>query len=89
MLRTDGRAVWLYRLTVFCCVLAALWPVGQSLLGMQVGDIIRLDQDCDHPLVIRVEGVPKFTGFARVVKQKKAVEIVTRLQSQTEEEPNE
>ena len=32
---------------------------------------------------------PKFTGFARVVKQKKAVEIVTRLHAQTEEEFNE
>ena len=61
----------------------------RSLLGLQVGDIIRLDQDCDQPLVVRVEGVPKFTGLARVVKQKKAVEIVTRLYSQTEEEPNE
>jgi len=61
----------------------------RSLLGLQVGDIIRLEQDCDHPLVVRVEGVPKFTGFARVVKQKKAVEIVTRLHSPTEEEPNE
>jgi len=49
----------------------------RSLLGLQIGDIIRLDQDCDHPLVVRVEGVPKFTGFARMVKQKKAVEIGT------------
>ena len=61
----------------------------RSLLSLQVGDIIRLDQDCDNPLVVRVEGVPKFTGFARVMKQKKAVEIVTRLQSPTEEEDNE
>jgi flagellar motor switch protein FliM len=61
----------------------------RSLLGLQVGDIIRLDQDCDQPLVVRVEGVPKFTGLARVVRQKKAVEIVTRLHSQTEEGPNE
>jgi flagellar motor switch protein FliM len=61
----------------------------RSLLGLQTGDIIRLDQDCDHPLVVRVEGVPKFTGFARVVKQKKAVEIVARLHSPTEEEHNE
>src|SRR5262249_41927503 len=61
----------------------------RSLLGLQIGDIIRLDQDCDHPLVVRVEGVPKFTGVAGVMKQKKAVEIVTRLHSQTEEEPHE
>src|SRR5215471_10059915 len=61
----------------------------RSLLSLQVGDIIRLKQHCDHPLVVRVEGVPKFTGFARVVKQKKAVEIVTRLHAPTEEEFNE
>ncbi|HSX83454.1 MAG TPA: FliM/FliN family flagellar motor switch protein, partial [Candidatus Saccharimonadia bacterium] len=61
----------------------------RSLLSLQIGDIIRLDQDCDHPLVVRVEGVPKFTGFARMVKQKKAVEIVTRLHSPIEEELNE
>src|SRR6266446_6984301 len=61
----------------------------RSLLSLQVGDIIRLDQDCDNPLVVRVEGVPKFTGFARVVRQKKAVEIVTRLHSLTEEDTHE
>jgi len=61
----------------------------RSLLSLQVGDIIRLDQDYGQPLVVRIEGVPKFTGFARVMKQKKAVEIVARLHSPIEEEHNE
>src|SRR5262249_4573573 len=61
----------------------------RSLLSLQVGDIIRLDQDCDNPLLVRVEGVPKFTGFARVVRQKKAVEIATRLHSPMEDEDHE
>lgn len=61
----------------------------RSLLSLQVGDIIRLDQDYDYPLVTRVEGVPKFTGFARVVRQKNAVEIVSRLHSPVEDEDHE
>jgi flagellar motor switch protein FliM len=61
----------------------------RSLLGLQVGDIIRLEQDYDSPLVMRVEGVPKFTGFARVVRQKNAVEIVTRMHSPMEDEDHE
>jgi len=61
----------------------------RSLLSLQVGDIIRLDQDYDHPLSMRVEGVPKFTGFARVVRQKNAVEIVSRLHSPIEDEDHE
>lgn len=61
----------------------------RSLLSLQIGDIIRLDQDYDHPLSLKVEGVPKFTGFARVVRQKNAVEIVARVPSPIEDEENE
>lgn len=62
----------------------------RNLLSLQVGDIIRLDQDYDAPLCVRVEGVPKFMGFPRVVRQKKAVEIATRLRPVfTEDEENE
>ncbi|MGE3540105.1 MAG: flagellar motor switch protein FliM [Candidatus Tectimicrobiota bacterium] len=51
----------------------------RNILSLQVGDIIRLDQDYDAPLLVKVEGVPKFTGFPRVMRQKKAVEISTKL----------
>jgi flagellar motor switch protein FliM len=51
----------------------------QSLLDLQTGDIIRLDQDSDSEMVVRVEGIHKFMGLPRVMKQKKAVEITTRI----------
>lgn len=51
----------------------------RSLVNLQVGDIIRLDQDCDSPLVVKIEGIPKFTGYPRLIRQKKALEIHTRM----------
>ncbi|GIX47061.1 MAG: flagellar motor switch protein FliM [Candidatus Tectimicrobiota bacterium] len=61
----------------------------QALLSLQAGDILRLDQDCDSDLLVRVEGVPKFKGLPRVVKQKKAVEITQVLKPPVEEEDSE
>ena len=60
----------------------------QSLLSLQVGDIICLDQDSDMELIVCIEGVPKFMGLPRVVKQKKAVEITSQILP-PEEEQNE
>jgi flagellar motor switch protein FliM len=57
----------------------------QALLELQVGDIIRLDQESDAELVVQIEGVPKFMGFPRVVRQKKAVEITSRILPPEEE----
>jgi flagellar motor switch protein FliM len=61
----------------------------RTLLSLQVGDILRLDQDPDSPLLVRVEGVPKFVGYPRAIKQRKALEISDRLHHTVEEEPNE
>ena len=63
-------------------------PLG-TLLNLQVGDIICLDQDCDSQLVVKIEGVPKFTGYARKFKQKKALEISGRLTAPGNEEMDE
>ncbi|RMF83342.1 MAG: flagellar motor switch protein FliM [Nitrospinota bacterium] len=46
-----------------------------ALLSLQVGDIIRLDQDCNSELTVYVEGIPKFRGLPRMVKEKKAIQI--------------
>jgi flagellar motor switch protein FliM len=58
----------------------------QTLLDIQIGDIIRLDQDSDSELTVRVEGVPKFMGLPRMVKQKKALEITSRILPPEEDE---
>lgn len=63
-------------------------PLG-TLLNLRVGDIICLDQDCDSQLVVKIEGVPKFTGYARKFKQKKALEISGRLIAPGHEEMDE
>jgi flagellar motor switch protein FliM len=57
-----------------------------NLLQLQVGDIIRLDQDKDSELLVKVEGVKKFKAFARRIKQKKAAEITARLMPPEDEE---
>lgn len=51
----------------------------QALLDLQVGDIICLDQDSTAELTVRIEGVPKFMGVPRVVRQKKAIEVTSRI----------
>lgn len=60
-----------------------------ALLNLQVGDVIRLDQDSDTELMVMVEGVPKFKGFPCRIKQKKAVEITRRMLPPVDEEEEE
>ncbi len=46
-----------------------------ELLGLQVGDVITTDKDVHSPLLIRVEGVPKFRARPGAFKGHKAIRI--------------
>ena len=46
-----------------------------ELIGLRVGDIITTEKDVHDPLVICVEGVPKFRAQAGAFKGRKAIRI--------------
>ena len=46
-----------------------------DLIGLRVGDIITTDKDVHQPLLISVEGVPKFRAKAGAFKGRKAIQI--------------
>lgn len=48
---------------------------GRDLLDLKKGDVIQLNQDVAEPLMAKVEGVPKFLGFAGVMRGNKAFQI--------------
>ncbi len=47
----------------------------EELLNLQVGDIIQLNEDYEHPVEIQVEGVPKFWGSVGSHKSTRAIQI--------------
>ena len=53
-------------------------PVG-SLMRLQVGDIIRLDQDSERPVVLHVGGRPAFIGKMGLRGRHKAVQVMNRI----------
>ncbi len=50
----------------------------QDLLDWKQGDVITLDQDVADPLVVQVEGVPKFIGKPGICRGNKAIQIEGR-----------
>lgn len=52
---------------------------GRSLLEMKVDDVLPLEQGPDDPVIVRVEGVPKFTGYLGAVRQNKAIRVDGKL----------
>ncbi len=50
----------------------------RRLLGLKVGDVIRLPGSMEDPVIVRVEGEPKFRGFPKISRGQLAIEIVTR-----------
>lgn len=52
----------------------------QELMEMQIGDMIRLDQSVNEPLMIKVGDVPKFYGQPGKKKKKLAVQILGHIE---------
>jgi flagellar motor switch protein FliM len=57
------------------CTLGQTRITGRHLLGMQVNDVIPLDQGVDDLLVVRAEGIPKFKGYLGSSNEKQAIRI--------------
>ncbi|OGP70562.1 MAG: flagellar motor switch protein FliM [Deltaproteobacteria bacterium RBG_13_58_19] len=54
----------------------------QSITNLAEGDVILFDKKVTEPLMARVEGIPKFTGFAGQVYNAKGFQIQKRLYPQ-------
>ena len=61
------------------CTLGRADITGRELLAMKVGDIIHLDQKMSDPVIVNVEGVPKFTGYPGICNKRKAIKIKERV----------
>jgi flagellar motor switch protein FliM len=46
---------------------------------MKVDDVIPMEQQPEDPVVVSVEGIPKFTGHVGAFRQNKAVRVEGRL----------
>ncbi|REJ66905.1 MAG: flagellar motor switch protein FliM [Planctomycetota bacterium] len=54
----------------------------RDLLGLRVGDIITTRKDVNDPLLISVEGVPKFRAVVGQLKGHKAIEVETAIETE-------
>jgi flagellar motor switch protein FliM len=55
-----------------------------ELIGLKVGDIITTEKDVHHPLVVSVEGIPKFFANAGSFKGRKAIVIHDTIKKPSE-----
>jgi flagellar motor switch protein FliM len=62
--------------------LASTTMSARDILNLTAGDIIVFDKKVTEPLLGRVEGVPKFTGFAGQFHQAKAFQVKKLLPAQ-------
>jgi flagellar motor switch protein FliM len=51
-----------------------------DLIGLRVGDIINTEKDTQRPLVVSVEGRPKFHAQAGAFKGHKAIQVTGRIE---------
>jgi len=56
----------------------AIHSIG-DVLNLQIGDVIKLNSGPQDPVLLKVEGIPKFHGFPGIVKGNRAVEITSIL----------
>ncbi len=61
--------------------LASTQITAGDLLGLRVGDIVTTNKDVHSPLLVTVEGVPKFRASAGAFKNRKAIRVVDTIQS--------
>jgi flagellar motor switch protein FliM len=52
-----------------------------DLIGLRVGDIIATEKDIERPLVVSVEGRPKFHAKAGAFKGRKAIQVMGMIES--------
>ena len=78
--RQIGRAVGGSRAEVKVC-LAETRITTSELIGLRVGDIITTRKDVGSPLVVSVQGVPKFHARPGALKGRKAILITAPLPS--------
>jgi flagellar motor switch protein FliM len=61
------------------CTLGRTKLTGKELLEMKVDDVIELDQKTSDPIIVSVEGIPKFNGYPGTYSNKKAIRISERV----------
>jgi len=54
----------------------------QELIGLRVGDIITTEKDAREPLVVKVEGVPKFLAHPGSHKGRKAIQVESEIDAE-------
>jgi flagellar motor switch protein FliM len=54
---------------------------GRDLLNLSIGDTILLHQDIADPLLVKVEGVPKFRATAGTFKGTHVVKVIEEIQA--------
>jgi flagellar motor switch protein FliM len=61
------------------CSFARLKMSGRELIGLKVNDVVELDRTVGEPVIICVEGIPKFNGRAGSYNKRQAVKIEEQL----------
>jgi len=61
------------------CAFGKAGITGREVLKIKVGDVIQLDKKMSDPVIVSVEGVPKFIGYPGTFNKRKAIKIKERV----------